>query len=166
MREEAVIVTELDISVDTPDWDVLGDIEIFTRRAVDAAFTVIDNAPGGAVSISLLFADDEEIRALNAGWRQQDKPTNVLSFPASHPPGLPGPQLLGDIVLAFETCAREAEAEHKKLPDHVTHLIIHGVLHLMGYDHIDENEAEEMEKLETEALARLGIDDPYREIQI
>lgn len=159
-------MTELDISVEVPQWEKLGDIEALTRRAIAAAFSVIDNQPEKAVSISLLFADDAEIRALNADWRQQDKPTNVLSFPASHPPGVPGPILLGDIVLAYETCAREAEAEHKKMADHVTHLVIHGTFHLLGYDHIDEEDAEEMEKLETEALATLDIADPYREIQI
>lgn len=159
-------MTELDISIEASQWKKLGDIEALSGRAVEAALAVAGHSPGQPVSISLLFADDAGIRTLNADWRQQDKPTNVLSFPAFYPPGVPGPILLGDIALAYETCAREAEAEHKKLADHVTHLVVHGTLHLLGYDHIEEKEAEEMEKLEIEALASLDIADPYREIQI
>ena len=90
--------------------------------------------------------------------------TNVLSFPANPPPGTPGRQPLGDVALAFGTVAREAESESKTLADHATHLIVHGVLHLLGYDHETEAEAEIMEALEVETLARLGIADPYREM--
>ncbi len=157
---------ELDISVNSPEWNALSNIEALAQKAAEAAFNVTGGPPEAPVSISLLFADDAEIRVLNADWRDKDKPTNVLSFPASHPPGMPGPELLGDIILAYETCAREADDEGKTLADHTTHLIIHGVLHLLGYDHIEQNEAEEMEALEIEALAALGISDPYADTEI
>ncbi|MEN3929732.1 rRNA maturation RNase YbeY [Microvirga sp. W0021] len=141
-------------------------MEALTLKAVSAAFEVTGGPPEKPVSISFLFADDATIRTLNADWRDKDKATNVLSFPAEHPPGMPGPELLGDIILAFETCQREAQEEEKSLINHATHLIIHGTLHLLGYDHIEEEEAVEMESLEIEALATLGIDDPYKDTEI
>lgn len=156
----------LDLSVASPQWEALGDVEALALRAVSAAFEVTGGLPEEPVSVSLLFADDAAVQTLNADWRDKDKPTNVLSFPAAHPPGMPGPELLGDIVLAFETCAREADEEGKALADHAAHLIVHGSLHLLGYDHIEEAEAVEMEALEVEALALLGIDDPYRDTEI
>jgi probable rRNA maturation factor len=156
---------DLDIAVASKGWKALGDaeaVEALARRAVEAALAVIGRPPE-ELSLSLLLADDRAVRALNRGFRGKDKPTNVLSFPASAPPGLPGPRPLGDIALAFETVAREAESEGKTLADHARHLIVHGTLHLLGYDHETDAEAERMEALEVEALARLGIADPYRE---
>ena len=97
-------------------------------------------------------------------WRGLDKPTNVLSFPGSGSPSPKGVRHLGDLALAFETLAREAAEEQKSLADHVTHLIVHGTLHLLGYDHEADADAEEMEALEVAALARLGIADPYRDM--
>ncbi len=164
--KEAKAVLELELSIEYEGWKNVEDLNALTLLAVSAAFEVTGGPPEEPVTISLLFADDAKIRTLNADWRDKDKPTNVLSFPAAHPPGLPGPQLLGDIVLAYETCAREAEEEGKTLVDHITHLIVHGTLHLLGYDHIDEAEAEEMEALEREALATLEIDDPYQDSEI
>lgn len=112
--------------------------------------------------LSVVFTDDEGIRQLNAGWRGKDKPTNVLSFPAfTLKPGDPLPPMLGDIVLAAETVAREAELEKKPLEHHITHLVVHGLLHLLGHDHEAEDEAEIMEAAERRALARLAIPDPY-----
>ena len=112
--------------------------------------------------LSVVFSDDAHIRTLNAGWRGKDKPTNVLSFPAFPvKPGEKLPPMLGDIVLAAETVAREAALEGKPLDHHISHLVIHGVLHLLGHDHEDEAEAERMEALERAALARLAIPDPY-----
>lgn len=108
--------------------------------------------------ISVLLCDDAEIRTLNRQWRGFDKPTNVLSFPA---PGEHEDMPLGDIAVAFETCEREARADGKTLDDHVTHLVVHGVLHLLGYDHETETEAEEMEDTERRILGTLGIADPY-----
>jgi len=112
--------------------------------------------------VSLVFTDDAAIREINAEWRDQDKPTNVLSFPAYPlvPGGKPGP-MLGDIIIARETVAREAVELEKSFDDHLTHLLVHGFLHLFGYDHMDLDDAEEMEALETGILAVLGLSDPY-----
>lgn len=114
------------------------------------------------VELSLVFTDDAAIRTINAEWRGIDKPTNVLSFPAYpvEPGDEPGP-MLGDIVIARETVLREAADLGKSMDDHLTHLLVHGFLHLFGYDHLDEDEAEEMESLETRILATLGLSDPY-----
>jgi probable rRNA maturation factor len=116
--------------------------------------------------ISILLCDDEEMRVLNRNWRGMDKPTNVLSFPSSpesvgaplHAAGAP----LGDIAIAWETVVRESESEDKTVEDHVTHLTIHGVLHLIGFDHETSDDAERMEGTERRLLARLGIADPYK----
>lgn len=112
--------------------------------------------------VSLVFTGDEEIRAVNAEWRGQDKPTNVLSFPAFPltPGKLPGP-MLGDIIFAEETLAREAADLGKSFDDHLAHLMVHGFLHLFGYDHMEDGEAEKMEGLETRILAELGLSHPY-----
>ena len=111
--------------------------------------------------MSVLLTGDAEVRTLNARWRGQDKPTNVLSFPAA-PAGRPSESAtLGDIALAFETLAREAEAAGVPLADHYRHLVTHGFLHLIGYDHETDEEAERMEALEKRILARLGVGDPY-----
>jgi probable rRNA maturation factor len=128
--------------------------------AVAAAESGVALAPGAELCIHL--ADDEHVRALNARWRGLDKPTNVLSFPAAAPAEIAKARLIGDVVLAFETLAREAAEEGKPLPDHYRHLVVHGFLHLIGFDHDDEAEAERMEALETRILARLGVADPYR----
>lgn len=106
--------------------------------------------------IAILFTNDEKMQSLNKLWRNIDKPTNVLSFP-----NIDTDFVLGDIALGYEYCENEAKLQNKSFENHLTHLIIHGVLHLLGYDHIDENEAEEMESLEKEILATLGISDPY-----
>lgn len=125
--------------------------------------TNLISAPQQA-EIAVLLADDAELRRLNRQWRSIDKPTNVLSFAADddEAPLDPGqPRLLGDIALAHETIAREAHAQNKQLCDHAAHMVIHGVLHLLGLDHQEEDEAEQMEALERMALQSLGIADPY-----
>jgi probable rRNA maturation factor len=116
----------------------------------------------GVPEVSLVFTSDDEIRGINAEWRSQDKPTNVLSFPAFPltPGKMPGP-MLGDIIFAEETLTREAGELAKPFDDHLTHLLVHGFLHLFGYDHMDDEEAEKMEGLETRILAELGLSDPY-----
>ena len=116
----------------------------------------------GAPEVSLVFTSDAEIRGINAEWRSQDKPTNVLSFPAFPltPGKMPGP-MLGDIIFAQETLSREAGELGKSFDDHLTHLLVHGFLHLFGYDHMEDDEAEKMEGLETRILAELGLSDPY-----
>ena len=135
------------------------------RRVVENAVgSVIDlGAAGeGSSEVSVVFSDDAHVRKLNAAWRGKDNPTNVLSFPAfAVELGKKLPPMLGDIVLAFETVADEAAREDKPLQHHVAHLVVHGLLHLLGYDHQDDAAAEEMESLERRALARLAIPDPY-----
>lgn len=119
---------------------------------------------------SLLLSDDAEVQALNADYRGKDQPTNVLSFPQDEGdlPGRGGagpPWLIGDIVLAFQTCQREAEQQDKPLEAHLQHLVVHGCLHLLGYDHLDEGEAEQMESMERAIMAELGWPDPYAAIE-
>jgi probable rRNA maturation factor len=127
--------------------------------AVQAAKSTLSNAAGvpDGAGVVILLADDETVRDLNSRFRGQDKPTNVLSFPA--PPNAEGH--LGDIALAFGVCAREAEAQGKAIGDHLQHLVAHGALHLLGYDHTDDADAEQMEGLERVILAGLGVADPY-----
>ena len=151
----------IDIIVEAGAWPPKRALKSLVAKAVGAAFDEV-GAAGGGSELSVVFSDDAHIRTLNAGWRGKDKPTNVLSFPAFPvKPGEKLPPMLGDIVLAAETVAREAELEGKPLDHHITHLVVHGVLHLLGHDHEDEAEAERMEALERAALARLAIPDPY-----
>jgi probable rRNA maturation factor len=116
----------------------------------------------GVAELSIVLTDDAEQQELNREWRGIDKPTNVLSFPQIEPFG-PVSGILGDIVLARETLEREAEELQKPFHHHFTHLVVHGFLHILGYDHIEERDALEMESLETRILATLGIPDPYQE---
>jgi len=149
-----------EITVHEPRWETLDPAALLAASL--AAVKEETDDPGLARIVSALFTTDQEIQALNADWREKDKPTNVLSFPSDPIPGLPDEvQPLGDIALAFETCAREAKEKGVPLKDHATHLIVHGVLHLLGYDHVREDDAEAMEALEIMTLARLGIANPY-----
>jgi probable rRNA maturation factor len=156
-------VIALDIMIEAGDWDRLEGAEALAQKAAEAALAVTDEA-GEDVEASVMLTDDAQIRELNRTWRNKDKPTNVLSFPAPEPPGSSGPRHLGDIALAYETLVRESEEESKELAHHFAHLIVHGVLHLLGYDHEVEAEADIMEGLEVKALATLGIADPYRDM--
>lgn len=149
----------LDVTVEAGSWELMGDVDGVCTRATEAALVVA--GVEGLVSLAVLLTDDESIRQINSQWRQKDAPTNVLSFPAPPIPGLPAPRPLGDVVLAYETVAREAQAEGKALSDHAAHLLAHGVLHCLGYDHETDEDAEEMEALETEAMALIGVGDPY-----
>ncbi len=115
----------------------------------------------GGVEVSLCLADDAQVRGLNARWRGMDRPTNVLSFPAGSPERPAEAATLGDIALAYETLAREASESGAPLADHYRHLVAHGFLHLIGYDHQTDEEAERMERLEKRILTRLGVADPY-----
>jgi probable rRNA maturation factor len=150
----------LDIAVESEDWRSFAEPERLAERAIDVAARLSGRKIPAGAEVSILLCDDAFIRDLNQKWRGIDKPTNVLSFPVSDTKTL-GP-LLGDIVIAFGTAAREAEEEGKALRDHVTHLFVHGFLHLIGYDHLTDAEAADMEALERAILAELGIDDPYR----
>ena len=130
------------------------------ERAVLEALKQSDAKVTGAAELSVLLTNDEEQQALNKQWRGKDSSTNVLSFPQIEP-GDPVVGLLGDITMARETLIREAEEQGVSFEDHFTHLVVHGFLHILGYDHLDDDEAAEMEGLETSILATLGIDDPY-----
>ena len=143
------------------------DLGPLAKRAASATFAHL-GIPDRNVELSLLACDDTRIADLNRGFRDKPTPTNVLSWPVEDlsPPDLPAPDpdgtlSLGDIAIAFDTCAQEAADAGKSLPQHTAHLIVHAVLHLLGYDHIDEAEAETMERLETEILGKLGLPDPY-----
>ncbi|OBQ67850.1 rRNA maturation RNase YbeY [Mesorhizobium erdmanii] len=157
---DGAALVDIDISVEAGDWPDEASLKRLVDRAADAAFT--ETGVTGRSELSVVFSDDAHIQTLNAGWRGKDKPTNVLSFPAfPFVEGGPLPPMLGDIVLAAETVSREAALEDKPVRNHITHLVIHGLLHLLGYDHETDTEAEEMEAIERAALARLAIPDPY-----
>lgn len=151
----------LDIEIAAEPWQAEAGIASLCRRAADSAFAIVPDADDEPVGAALLLADDAAVRELNRRWRGEDKPTNVLSFPSAPSPETPRP--LGDVVLAYETVAREARETGIPIADHTAHLVVHGILHLVGFDHGSDPEAEEMERLETRALATLGIADPYRE---
>ena len=143
----------IEISIKSAGWSGIGDLDELTNSAIHAAWRHAGRPQSGEFSV--LFADDAAMRALNFKFRGLDEPTNVLSFPSD-------PPLMGDIVLAAETVAREASAQSKSLANHLCHLIVHGALHLMGHDHQTGEEAERMEALEIAALAELGVSNPYR----
>jgi probable rRNA maturation factor len=158
---------DLEIAIEAP-WPSLPDWEELAARAADTLGRIAPELVNPRLSASLLFADDTEVQTLNREWRGKDKPTNVLSFPMLKraellelaPEG--PPELLGDIALAFETCTREAAEKAIPLEHHAAHLIIHGLLHLAGYDHeTSPEDAAAMEHLEIKALALMGIADPY-----
>lgn len=158
---------ELDISLEA-DWPGPIDWTDLAEHASDAALSVAPELANPRLSASLVFADDDELHALNHEWRGKDKPTNVLSFPmlerddllALAPDG--PPELLGDIALSLETCVREAQEKGIALEHHAAHLVIHGLLHLAGHDHeTSPEDAAAMEALEIKALALMGIGDPY-----
>lgn len=143
----------IEVEVEAQAWSAVADPEGLAQRAARAALGVRADEAG----VTILLTDDETVRALNARFRGKDVATNVLSFPAAanregH---------LGDVALAFGTCAAEAQEQGKSLGDHLQHLVAHGVLHLLGYDHANDAEAEAMESLERRILAGLGIGDPY-----
>lgn len=153
----------VDVLVEDPAWGDLPDLDGLVAGAVAAAADRADAEilPGSEVSVVL--TDDARIRVLNRDHRGFDKPTNVLSFPQDDPDAVAYGPLLGDIVVARETVMREAVDGGLPLRHHLTHMIVHGLLHLLGYDHEHDDEAEEMERLETAILAALGIPDPYAE---
>jgi probable rRNA maturation factor len=145
-------------------WQAEPDVEAIIQRAVAIAAEIVDAGIGEA-ELAVMLTDDAGIRTLNSNWRGIDKPTNVLSFPALPPTGPAGPddapRMLGDIAIAYETTRKEADDEQKPFDHHLSHLAVHGFLHLIGYDHETDGDAETMESLEQEILAQLGIPDPY-----
>jgi probable rRNA maturation factor len=159
----------IDVALDqSDDWQGNQDWSTLAQKAVDAALAIAEMSSNTLLSISICLSSDNEVQALNAQWRGKDKPTNVLSFPMLEAGAFvgitntgDGEVLLGDIILAHGVCIAEADEKAIPLTDHVTHLIVHGTLHLLGYDHIDETDAEDMESLEVKALASLGLGNPY-----
>lgn len=157
----------LDLDIEAP-WPAAPEWEPLATRAVAALAGIVPELANPRLTASIVFTSDAEVHALNREWRGKDKPTNVLSFPMLAREDLRAlagegpPEMLGDIALACETCAREAAEKGVPLENHATHLLIHGLLHLAGYDHeTGEDDAAEMEALETKALALLAIADPY-----
>lgn len=155
---------DTDVLIVAECWHAEPEAEAVIRHAVEAAAAFVETDVADA-ELAIMLTDDAGIRTLNCNWRKIDKPTNVLSFPALRPEGTrrPGdpPAMLGDIAIAYETTRREADDEHKPFEHHLSHLAVHGFLHLIGYDHENEADAEVMEDLERRILAQIGIPDPY-----
>jgi probable rRNA maturation factor len=162
MASLALPITEVLVVADC--WLAEPGAEAVIQRAVAVAAEMV-NADTGAAELAVMLTDDAGIRTLNRNWRGIEKPTNVLSFPALPPTGPRGPDdaphMLGDIAIAYETTRKEADDEQKPFDHHLGHLAVHGFLHLIGYDHENDDDAEAMETLEQEILAQLGIPNPY-----
>lgn len=147
----------IDLRIADPRWEALGDVEALAAHVLGCAASHV-KATG---ELAVLFTSDAEMRDLNKQWRGLDKPTDVLSFPSVQPE-IPGqPQYLGDLALGYETALRDAGTMQRPFEAHASHLLIHGFLHLLGYDHIEPEDAQVMEPLESVILARLGWPDPY-----
>ena len=166
------ISLEIDCLIEAGDWGpedgiLCRAIQVGAQSAARRGFADTGVKPGVAAELTVVLTDDAAVRTLNADWRGKDKPTNVLSFPIATPEEIAAaepegpPLLLGDVVLAYATCRREAASQGKALDHHVAHLVVHGVLHLFGHDHQADDEAELMEGLETAILAEFGVPDPY-----
>jgi probable rRNA maturation factor len=158
-------VHTIDVNLSCPQWqEACPDVAGLVERAAELTLSHSE-APGDVTITDVTLTDDAEQRRLNRTYRSKDAPTNVLAFPAAdpRPPPLGAPMLLGDVVLAFETVNREAAEQEKPFADHLRHLVVHGVLHLIGFDHEDAREAAEMEATEIAILARLGVPNPYRD---
>lgn len=157
-RKSADAEVAIDFVVDSDLWNKHPDAQDTIRQAIAEAARTSRALPG---DIAVVLTDDTAMAALNKRWRGQDKPTNVLSFPAHAMPDEGAPAHLGDIVIAFETMAAEAGRDAKPFAHHLAHLAVHGYLHLLGHDHETDREAGAMERLETQILARIGVPDPY-----
>jgi probable rRNA maturation factor len=156
----------VDVERHVAGWKRYPRLTLALRRAAISAVREAGVNLADQVMLSVSLADDVAVRAANRNWRAKDKPTNVLSFPAVVPAGLAqapflGQMFLGDVILALETVEAEAVEQEKSLVDHATHLVVHGVLHLLGFDHMTASDAERMEETERRVLATLGISDPY-----
>jgi probable rRNA maturation factor len=152
----------LEISVECDSWNE-EDVKLTTKECAEAVFLEM-GLDGNNLEICFLFTDNEEMRVLNKTYRGMDKPTNVLSFPMETPSEDADCCMLGSIALAFEIIAQEALDQGKSTQNHLKHLIVHGLLHLMRYDHVEESDAEQMEALEIVILEKLGVKNPYEEI--
>ncbi|HXK54100.1 MAG TPA: rRNA maturation RNase YbeY [Hyphomicrobiales bacterium] len=165
---------EVDISIQAGAWDRIGNAEAVVREAARAAAAAVGGeqavAAGRQLEVSVTLGDDPLVRELNRSYRGFDKATNVLSFPQPAPGGTGGDMpaadrapahLIGDIVLAYETIERESGAAGLAVAQHLAHLVVHGMLHLFGYDHEEDGQAADMEAMETRILAGIGVPDPY-----
>jgi probable rRNA maturation factor len=157
MRRAAKTACKIDVVVESSLWKEPRVVKSLIRRAVNEAAAAVSTSEA---ELAIVLTNDSAIRLLNRDWRGKDAATNVLSFPAQNGSG--EPPLIGDIVLAYETIAREARDEGKPFAHHVAHLTVHGFLHLNGYDHQRSKDADEMEQLERKILRELAIPDPYR----
>jgi probable rRNA maturation factor len=159
---EALQILSPVFAIEADGWPPEPVLERLVARALRAAEAQTGMSAEHPSEVSFLFTDDVTIQGINYEWRSMNKPTNVLSFPAFPlRPGMAPKPLLGDIILALETVQREAAAEDKTFENHLSHLVVHGLLHLLGYDHETDDEADEMEGLEVKILASLAIADPY-----
>jgi probable rRNA maturation factor len=154
---------QIDVVARSARWSKRPTAKTIVKKAVLAAAKAVSTPPA---ELAIVLGDDSGIQALNRDWRGKNAPTNVLSFPAAHPGARPGKTrpaspYLGDIVIAYQTVAREAAAEGKPFNHHLAHLAVHGFLHLLGYDHENDRDAQTMERLERTILKRLAIPDPY-----
>jgi probable rRNA maturation factor len=148
----------LEIAIEAESWDRIPRLAGLTERAVESCVAETGIELPDHSELSLLLCDDARIRLLNRDWRDKDEATNVLSFPSSGPEAK---TILGDIAIAYETVEREALRDRKSFADHYTHMVVHGFLHLLGYDHESDEDAETMEGFERRILAGLGIADPF-----
>lgn len=162
---------EVGVSIECPEWaELLPDAEARCQSLARAAVAAGSSLGDSPCEISIVLADDATVRTMNREWRGKDAPTNVLSFAALDDEDAPvvpdAPVLLGDIILALGVCRSEAEEQGKSLSDHFSHLVVHGVLHLLGWDHEEDDiEADQMESLEISILTEFGIADPYRTVE-
>jgi probable rRNA maturation factor len=154
-------MAELDILIEAEGWRDIPDVEKRAEAAALAALKSVHPRKWQRLSATILLADDATLHRLNRDFRNKDKPTNVLSFPVASQPGVADDGFLGDIALAFGVTSREAAEEGKTVADHMSHLVVHGILHLLGYDHETDDDAVVMETRETRILAGMGIADPH-----
>ena len=153
-----VLAVSVGIQIQSPLWDTQPRAESVVQEAVAAAAAALSTSDD---EVSILLTDDSAVRILNREWRGLDKPTNVLSFPAPKSPATGGARFLGDIVIAYETLQRECEDEDRDFLHHLSHLTVHGFLHLLGYDHQTDAEADEMEGTESKIMTAMKLPDPW-----
>ena len=160
----------IEVTIEAAAWrEIVTDVEAFCRKVAAVPLDQLPKEMRRRAELSIVLADDRMVQELNARYRGMNRPTNVLSFPVMTGPAMAseetlagdGPLLLGDVVIALETTLAEARQEDLPVADHLAHLVVHGVLHLLGHDHEHDDDAASMERLETDLLGRLGIADPY-----
>jgi probable rRNA maturation factor len=159
------VIPDTDVILEDPRWVDAVNAELLASQAAAALFSLDVATLATSAEMSVLFCSDARMRELNFRWMGKDAPTNVLSFPAPETQANAGARHLGDIALAFETIGTEAKAEGKAMSDHAMHLLIHGMLHLIGFDHQTDDEADHMEAIESRVMKSLGLNDPWASAQ-